>query len=713
MLLSLQRVTWAAEEGRALKRLTVAVLVFQDKTGASGAAHWRHTLQRLITDQLSEVKSLRMLLRLGADFSLPQVKVNATDELNLVGARKIGEFIEARRVVWGNYQQSGGKWQVTVRVLNVATSQVSTELKAESADWWELRDELTGQILKELGVTPSEQERLQMLRRWTTSPVALECYSQAYAWQIERKPHGQLETKLREAVAADPQFAEAFVGLAATLASQGKLALAEEADRQALKIRPGYGRAHQSLGVSLLFQENYAEGEKELREALRLDPDDPDTFIRLGELYGVRQQWDETISLFNEAKRLDPIHAVVHAELGRAYALKGDREKALAELKEAEHLNPEDAHSEQVICQAYETLHETSLALEHYERFVRLARKMGLYPEVVGKFEEHAQQLKATLTPHYLSATAPKVYTDAMLEAALRGRLSQAEYRLISNPLSSTPQMKRWAEELTHGATDDLAKANRLFEALIRRIDPGSGGSRSAREVFAAWNDPWVSFRCQEYARLYVALARDLGIKAFFVLVDQDFEARTLPHACAGVFVEDKALLVDPAYRWFGVPHKEYEFLDDLQATAVHLTQFDGDVPRGRVAVKLLPNSALANFNLALNLMEVGQINEAGSALQAALQLESDSWLSHYAQGVMASCQSQWDQAVNQFRASLALNPAWDKAYYLLAGVLGKQGKLKEAREQYRACLRHQLRPGLGDGARHAIAEINERLGEE
>ena len=211
-----------------------------------------------------------------------------------------------------------------------------------------------------------------------------------------------------------------------------------------------------------------------------------------------------------------------------------------------------------------------------------------------------------------------------------------------------------------------------------------------------------------------MALARAVGVKAFFVLVERDFQGTVAPHACAAVFVADKVLLVDPTYRWFGVSHQKFEILDDLQATALHLSQLGGDIPRKRIAVKLLPKFALANFNLAFALMEAGRMKEAGSSLEAGLQVEPESWMAHYAQGMMEGFQNRWEQAANYLQKSLAVNPDWDKAYFFLAIALRNQGKLKESREQYRAYLRHQFQSDDStEEARHAIAEINEELGEE
>ncbi|MCX6916055.1 MAG: tetratricopeptide repeat protein, partial [Verrucomicrobia bacterium] len=329
----------AAEATAQPPRMTVAVLTFEDQTGDPEAAHWRYLIERLLTEGLGEAKALRGV---PANFGYRQLKLRRGDPVSAEQARKIGELIEARRVVWGAYRREGEKWLVIARVLNVASGTTTGELKAASADWYEVRDKLLEQVLKELGVKPSETEHQKMRRRGTSSPSALEWYSKTCAGQEERKPKAELEASIRKALDADPQFAEAYGALAAVLGSQGQFKPAEEAVRQAVKLKPGSARLNQILGFALMFQGDLAGAEKELREAQRLDPEGAETLVRLGECAKERGKLDDAIALWNEAKQLDPNDAAVHAHLGNAYAKKRDREKALRELKEAERLDPDD-----------------------------------------------------------------------------------------------------------------------------------------------------------------------------------------------------------------------------------------------------------------------------------------------------------------------------------------------------------------------------------
>jgi len=711
-----QRVEPATPPGRRV----VAVLWFEDKTHDPQMAHWRYAVAGLLTAQLRQVKAIRLLPVGAVDYAFRQLEISKGDAVDSTQARTMGEFIEAQRVVWGSYRRQADKWQVHAHVLNVASEKVSAELIAAAEDWFDLGEELAGQILNELRIRPSEDERQKMKRRWTDSPAAYEFYSQAFAMQDEGKPISQQQEAVRKAIAADPEFARAHLALASTLGSQGKFPQAEQSVRQALELKSDCADAHLVLGITLLFQKRPEEAEQALREAHRLDPDNAEPLVRLGELYGLKQNVDEAIRCLREAELLDPTNAAVHASLGWMYARKRDKDRAIVQLKQAESLQPdglERINAEQMICQTYEMMGEIPLAVEHYEGFVTLARQKGLNPQVVARFEEKAQQLKATLTPTFIQVSMPKVYTEQTLQAALIDRLTKKELEMVTNPVASSPEIKRWAQQLTEGLTNDVEKAKALFEGLTRRIEPGGGrGKRTAQEVFAAWSNTEESFSCQEYAKLYLALARDVGLQAFYVHLEKDYRGKVVFHDCAAVFAEGKALLVDPAYRWFGVPHKEFVILDDVQTIAHHFFQHRRSarsVSRCRLAAKLHPDFAWGQVALASVLRAAKKPQEARKVLEVAQRLEPDRWDTYLLQGILAADDDNFDAAAGYLRKALELNPESAACHHSLAAVLLAQGKVEEAREQYRACLRYKPEPEMAENARRAVAKINELIGLE
>jgi pentatricopeptide repeat protein len=709
-----------AQQSTPPGRLTVAILWFADKTGDPQMSYWRCAVPGLLTGQLREAKAIRVLPTGAVDYAFRQLGVKKGSSFDVVQARKMGELTEAQRVVWGSYDRQNNQWQVRAFVLNVAGGKASGELTVTSADWFDLRDELAGQILRELGIKPSESERQKMSQQRRTSPGALESYSRAMALQDEDKPFTEQEESLRKALATDPQLTKAHLALAATLGSQGRFVEAEQPVRRALEQEPGCPEAHLTLGTLSFFLKRPGEAEQELRKAHSLDPDDSTSLIRLSELYAAQQKWDEAMIFLNEAGALDPTNATVHASLGLMYAHKRNRDQAMSQLKEAERLDPgglENANAEQMICQAYTMLGEVPPAVEHHERFVTYAKKLGANPRVVGIFEERARQLKAMLTPSFIEAHMPKIYTEQSLRETLRERLTEDELSMVVDPLASNEEMKRWAGQLTEGAKADMEKAKAIFDGLTRRIEPGhEHGHRTAKEVFAAWNDPNVSLICTEYANLFIALARAVELRAFYAHVEKDYRGKAVPHDCVAVFLDDKALLVDATYRWFGVPHKEFVILDDLQAIAHHLAQLkdpDRVLARRRLAVKLHPNFAWARFALMRSLCKSEQWDEARRIFESVLELEPDNCEVYLWRGVFADHDGDLDAAADYLQKASALNPENALAHFGLGEILGRQGKLKEAREEFRACLRYTQDANTADNARKMIAQINEKIGIE
>jgi tetratricopeptide (TPR) repeat protein len=362
-------------------------------------------------------------------------------------------------------------------------------------------------------------------------------------------------------------------------------------------------------------------------------------------------------------------------------------------------------------CQAHRLLGDVPRAIEGYEKVLDQARGAGVNPRAVEQFEAVLTRLKGSLEPVFVEAPVPKVYSPEQLQTLLRARLTEEELAAVVNPLEGSEAMARWARELVGGATGDLAKARALFDGLTRRIDPETDhSSRTAGEVFAVWADPMESFNCQEYTKLFLVLAREVDLKAFYVHLDVDHAGRAVNHDCAIVFAEGKALLVDPAYRWFGAPHRDYVVLDDVQVVAHHHFQ-STDVDSCTLASKLHPDFAWGQRRLAMSLLAADQVEAARAALQQAAEREPDHWETCRLKGILALQDRELEAAEGHLRQAVATNSRDTDSHMLLALVLAQQGELAEARDHARACLLH--RPGTmnAKAARRLIAEINEKIG--
>jgi tetratricopeptide (TPR) repeat protein len=208
-------------------------------------------------------------------------------------------------------------------------------------------------------------------------------------------------------------------------------------------------------------------------------------------------------------------------------------------------------------------------------------------------------------------------------------------------------------------------------------------------------------------------MARDVGLDAFYVNVDKDTAGKAVAHVCAAVFLDGKVLLPDVTYRWFGAPHKEFQVLDDFQATALELALQDclpDPVRCRRLAARVWPESRLVWLQLGLTLATAGQWTEARSALDEARKLGSEHWQAYALQGYLAGHDGKLDKAELYLRAAVLINPEDARCHYELGKILQLVRKLAEAREELRAALRCRPDATIESKARRRLAEVEEAL---
>ncbi len=148
----------------------------------------------------------------------------------------------------------------------------------------------------------------------------------------------------QQAVQREPQFAEAWAGLAR---AYGLMALfhygprgalqsnAEAAAHRALQLDDRLSDAHAALAGSLLGRRSWAAAEQELRSSIRLNPSDAVAHQLLGYLLaGVLRRFDEGVSEMRLALDLDPLSPSKRNSLGAALYWARRDDEALAVFKD-------------------------------------------------------------------------------------------------------------------------------------------------------------------------------------------------------------------------------------------------------------------------------------------------------------------------------------------------------------------------------------------
>jgi tetratricopeptide (TPR) repeat protein len=699
---------------RADDRVTVAILPPQNLSGDTNETHWKYSVPIFIEDEIEEVKSVRPLPDSSIEFAYHTLKLKWGEALTPEQARQLGEVIEAGWVVWGAYEKESDKWRLKMQMMNVKNGKVSKLPTASSTNWFEMDSAIAGAVLHELGVTPTRDEEERMKHPPTSSAEAFELLSRFYELGSghSAEPISVIEADLRRVVDLDPNCVRAQSGLAHFLLIESRLDEAAEMGNRAIKTRPDDATAHFDLGTVYLVEHLLSFARAEFVKTLRLRPDDAESYVLLAEILLSQGESKEALSDLKKAESLAPYDALTHVELAIAYLSLDEKDTALAELKVAEQCDlGTDINLYQTLGKMYAELNEIPKAVEYAEKYAAGAKAFSLPSATIQAADETVATLKASLSPHFVSVSPPQVFTPDELESALKSKLSIEEYQSVTNPITSTPEMKKWAEQLAGDSSDDEEKAKRLYYGLPHHLGlTEAAGRRTAEEAFRDRANLGAPFTCQEYSLLYVALARDVGLKAYFVTVETDYKKRNIPpHACAGVCIGGKALLVDPAYQWFGVPHEKYEFQNDFQMMGIYLAQLE-DMAKGKAAARIAPDSAYVEFFLAGTLSRFGELKGARQALDAGLKLSPDSCLALCAQGDVEEDEGHWDDAASHLQQCVILVPDFAQAHFMLARALTGQKKFKEARDEYRTYLGLQTDPQDAASATAALTQIEDYL---
>jgi len=706
-LLALGALGCATRPVRPSAPLRVLLLPFEDASPGRADADWGYLIDAALERPLAKSAALSMLPDSAVPYARRKLGVTRHARMDPMLARRMGTEVQAEAVIVGSFARRKGGWRIAASVVHLDRSHRPDELAAVAADIYTACDELLSKLARELHVP--EGSALIVHRR-TSSPAAQESLAHAMAAYAENRPCSESEELARAVLGQDPACATAHLILAGSLAMQGRFEQAEREQAEAQRLAPENASIRMVHGILHAIQGRMPEAERAYEEALRLDPRELQALIRLGELRITQGRPSDALQLFEQARRIDPYDPVVPTKLAYVHVGRLDREAALAALQEAERLGADDVNVQQGLADVHDRLRDNIRALRWSEAFLAAARKQGISPALVARFERRAAELGELQTMHVVEAPVPRQFTAAEIDAVMAERLTTREQGLVVDPFAVTPQMIRWAEQLTAGARTDEEKARRLFDELVHRLqERGDPAPRTAPEVFVLWREP-IALLCQDHTMLFVALARAVQVPAFYVLVEQDHRGVPVHHACAGLPAERGVLLVDPGYRWFGVPHRKVIPLDDAQSRGAYLFGFN-QVERGRTAMALAPDVSLFRVALADALIDRSQLHEANQMLDELDRMEPGRWDVLAVRGYVATKRGDHEEARTHFQESVTRNPVHAHTRLSLARALLALGRRAEALAEFRTALTYAQLASEEWEARHAIQQLENPVG--
>lgn len=329
-----------------------------------------------------------------------------------------------RRVFTGTIWRSDGRVRIDARLVDPATRAVywANSYEHDAHNVLALGAALAESIASEIQVSITAQDRERLRRRPPAKPEALDAYLQGrYFWN--RRTEDSLRRAIgyfRQAIAADPNYAQAYSGLSDAYSILGSIGtdgmapneampLAKSAAQKALELDPDLVDAHVSLAYVMLSYDwdlpgaarefsralalnpNSATGRhwfshyfmaagdltkaaEQMREALQLEPLSPSINIGVGWCHYYSRQYGQAIERFRSVAEMEPELPLAHQTLGMAYQQNGQADRAIEEFQRAAAFSNNSPASVAALAGVYASVGRMAEARQELTRLEEMSR---------------------------------------------------------------------------------------------------------------------------------------------------------------------------------------------------------------------------------------------------------------------------------------------------------------------------------------------------
>ncbi len=290
---------------------SIAVLPFAHLSSDPNNAYFSDGITEEILDALAQVPGLKVAARTSAF----RFKSGRSD------VREVGKMLGVATALEGSVQTSGGEVRITVRLVDTRSGY---QLWSEKCDRrllgiFAIEDEISGAIAARLRVQWNDARR--QVAHGARDPRAHDFYLRGMAL-VAARGAGLLEAvaDFRQAVAIDPRFSPAWGALAEAemllpyyfLEPTNKaFPKGEAAARQALAIDPDSAQAEVALAMMYRVQWRWREADEALRRALRVAPGDAEVADQHAQFLHDVGQSQAALAEIDRAQGLDPLSGVI------------------------------------------------------------------------------------------------------------------------------------------------------------------------------------------------------------------------------------------------------------------------------------------------------------------------------------------------------------------------------------------------------------------
>jgi len=347
---------------------SVAVLYFENLSGAKEDEYFRDGITEDIITELSKIKGLNIFSR---------TTVLAFRDKSVTTAQ-IGQQLGASYALGGSLRRSGNRLRINAQLVDTGTDFPvwSERYDREMKDVFEVQDEIASKIAQALRITLSPQEQQAIASKPTDNLQAYDLYlrGKGYARRRQRQDMEVASQMFENAVILDPKFAlaHAAIGNVSTqiYVNFGRnpvwMERAVKAAETAAALRPDLPEALIAQAWILYAKGKFDDAAAFARRAIGLKRDCEGGYYLLGRTLFSGGRYQEVVDIAEatiEASGDDynvyiPIQNALGA-LGKEEAMRNWHQRMSAAMEQHLHQVPEDARARMLLANSYAVLSRT------------------------------------------------------------------------------------------------------------------------------------------------------------------------------------------------------------------------------------------------------------------------------------------------------------------------------------------------------------------
>jgi tetratricopeptide (TPR) repeat protein len=258
-------------------------------------------------------------------------------------------------VLTGHLTQRGDEFRIHAELVNAAdgTEIWGSQYVRKPGDITELQSDITRDISNSLHMQVTGEQQQNLGKAGTANAEAYRLYlegRQQWAGRTQAGLKKSIEL-FQRAIAADPNYALAYAGLADTysvapsydigIGSRTAVALALEASKKAVQLGDSLSETHASLAEALAFAWRWSEAEPEFRRALELNPNNASAHYFYGfTLLMPQKRLEESLKEFQVALSLDPLSPIINTNYGWTLMAAHRYQESLAQFEKTIERDP-------------------------------------------------------------------------------------------------------------------------------------------------------------------------------------------------------------------------------------------------------------------------------------------------------------------------------------------------------------------------------------